>query len=96
MAKRTKALTRDLHERGLRKKLARRVARQIADPGPSAAGPAERLALAEQLRALAARVQGDVVAGHAEPSGPAAAAAPASEDDAIPPHRIARPRARRN
>ncbi len=93
MAKRTKALTRDLHARGLRKKLARHVAHLIAAPG----APAERLAVADQFRALADEIQGDVAAEHAEPHASArAAASRASNGDTIPPHRVARPRARRN
>ena len=94
MAKRTKALTRDLHARGLRKKLARHVARLIAAPG----APAERLAVADSP-ARSPRDPGArrSLAQHAEPHASApAAASRASNGDTIPPHRVARPRARRN
>jgi hypothetical protein len=99
MAKGPKELAHELHDQGLRKQLAREVARHLADP--DAAVPAEVTALAGRLRELATRIEGDVTAEHAEPHASARAAASPAPDaaegrQAIPPHRRARPRARRN
>ncbi len=101
MSKRTKTLTRELHERGLRKRLARRVARSVAAPRAEAEPPPEVRELAESLRRLAADIEAEATGEHAEPQASARRAAhPVSTDGADGGGarfgRTARPRARRN
>jgi hypothetical protein len=56
MSKRTKALARELHDQGLRRKLAERAARALASSDGDDKPPKEVRELAERLRSLADRL----------------------------------------
>lgn len=97
MSKRTKALTRELHEKGLRTKLAKRVADAVAAPRAGAEPPAEVREIAETLRGLAAEIEARATSEHAEPQASARRAAHSAQPaPKRPPSTMrARPRARR-
>jgi hypothetical protein len=103
MSKRTKALTRELHDKGLRTRLARRAAEAVE---ASDGAPTDELReIVEVLRGLASELEGHVTSAEAPAPQPAAAAqsAPARKPAARKPaarkppsaQRV-KPRARRN
>ena len=99
MSKRTKALARELHDRGLRKRLAERIARSVAAPRAEADPPPEVRELAESLRRLAADIEAEATGERAEPQASARRAAHPVDGDGAGGTRFgrtARPRARRN
>jgi hypothetical protein len=98
MSKRTKALARELHDKGLRRKLAKRVAEALAGPHADAEPPAEVRQVAETLRRLAADIEAGATGEHAEPHASARQAAHPVEPapKRLPSTMRARPRVRRN
>lgn len=101
MSKRTKTLARELHDKGLRKRLAKRVARSVQAPRADADPPPEVREVAEALRRLAADIEAEATGEHAEPQASARRAAhPEAADGGDGGRaafgRTARPRARRN
>jgi hypothetical protein len=100
MSKRTKALTRELHDKGLRTRLARRAAEAIEASDGDGAPTGELREIAEALRALASELEGHVTPAGAPAPEPAAAAQPAPARKPAPRKppsaQRAKPRARRN
>jgi hypothetical protein len=103
MSKRTKALTRELHEKGLRTRLARRAAEAIEASDGDGAPTGELREIAETLRGLASELDGH--AAPAEAPAPAASKPAAAQKRAPtrkaaprkpPSAQRAKPRARRN
>jgi len=75
MSAKTKQLARELHAQGLRKRLARRVAKLVAEPRADAEPPPEVREVTEGLRRLAADIDAEATGEHAEPQASARRAA---------------------